>query len=118
MIFSKLALAALLVLAVFLSVKAGQVAFRAWEARQLRLEKEAQLAGLLAKERELEERISDLKNPDQAEREAKERFGVGREGERVIIITESRPAEEPPAPASAGGRFFEFFNEAFAKFFR
>ena len=58
------------------------------EAMAKRAKAEQELAGLLAREKELEENIARLSSEVGIEAEIRERFMVAKEGENVIIITD------------------------------
>src|SRR3989344_3418960 len=88
-IFSKPSLIVMAILVAFAVISSLQSAFRAYIAYSER------------------EKV-------QAEKEAKERFNVKKEGEEVLIIYDSVPGASTTADGGKLNAFFEFFN----KFFR
>lgn len=63
------------------------------EALSKNAKAEAELAALLAREKELKEDIARLNTADGVETEIRERFMVAKEGEKVMIITDPEKAK-------------------------
>jgi len=114
-IFSKPVLGLLFVLALFILFEAGRMSWRAWEAREARLKKEAEFQALVAKKQELEKKIENLSDPERVEYQAKEELGIPGEGEEVIIIVEPKNPTSTQAAAVSQNKFWEFLNRLFKR---
>lgn len=90
------------------------MSWRAWEAREARLEKEAEFQALVAQKQELENKIKNLNDPERAEYLAKEELGIPGEGEGVFIIVEPKNPTSTPAAVSQN-KFLEFFKKLFKR---
>ena len=101
----------LFILALFILFEAGRMSWRAWEAREARLKKEAEFQALVAKKQELEKKIENLNDPERAEYQAKEELGIPGEGEEVIVIVESKNPTSTRTVAASSNKFLEFFRK-------
>ncbi|MDP3762732.1 MAG: septum formation initiator family protein [bacterium] len=114
-VFSKPVLGSLFILALFILFEAGRMSWRAWEAREARLKKEAEFQALVAKKQELEKKIENLNDPERAEYQAKEELGIPGEGEEVIIIVEPKNPTSTQTAAASSNKFLEFFRKLFKR---
>jgi cell division protein FtsB len=78
----------LLALGVFLTVKVGLNVAKLYKAGERVVKEEKKLAEAQTENRELKERLAEVQTPEFMEREAREKLGMGREGEVVVIIPE------------------------------
>ena len=113
-IFSKPSLIVMAILVAFAVISSLQSAFRAYIAYSEREKVQAEYEKLEKQKQKLEARINNLDNPISAEKEAKERFNVKKEGEEVLIIYDSVPGASTTEDGGKSNAFFEFFK----KFFR
>lgn len=98
--------------AIILLVASLRVSLRAYQASKAREEAEIEYQRLLAQKDRIDEKISDLKDPDAIEKEAKSRFNVTLPGEQVLIIvdrSQARDIETKPA----GTKIWNFFKNIF-----
>ncbi len=67
----------------------------------------------LQKEKEkLTENISKLKTDEGVEENIREKFGLAKEGEEMIVVVENKDTSTVPLDANSGG-FFSFFSDWF-----
>lgn len=103
----------LLLVVLLLLASAGRMGFRAFEARQARLQVEKEYQELLAQQERLGEKIKELEDPESLKKEAKERFNITEEGERVLVIVEPGVATEDQTARPPYQRFWEFLKNIF-----
>lgn len=74
---------------------------------------ESRVEELKRQKEDLSSKITRLKTEEGVEENIREKFGLAKEGEKVVVIVKDESEPEPPAEEEKGG-FFWFF----AKWFR
>src|SRR3989338_9851299 len=103
----------LMVLVLFLLVASFRMTLRAWQAYQARLELEKEYQELLAQKERLEGKIKTLENPEEREKEAKERFTITAPDEKVLVIVEPKTEEKDSITSPPYRRSEEFIKNIF-----
>ena len=86
------------------------------ETKENKRHAQKELAELKKRESEVKDRIEHLKTREGVEREIREKFGLAKEGEGVIVVVKSPKSEQESfAPRSSlwgsvFGNFFDIFN--------
>lgn len=103
----------LMVLVLFLLVASFRMALRAYQAYQERVELEKEYQELLAQKERLEGKIKVLEDPQEREKEAKERFTITAPDEKVLVIVEPKAEEKDLTASPPYRRAWEFIKNIF-----
>lgn len=111
-LYSRAALAALLLLIALLSRATWGVYEKERESRKYLERAETELAALAARENLLQDDITRLKTREGIETEIREQFQVAKPGERMVVLVEERRTakEEDIAEQSLLSKFFDLFR--------
>ncbi len=63
-----------------------------WQKKSIILDKKAELAREKAKNEELKQKLSEVQSPQFIEKEAREKLGMARVGETVVLLDKSQAA--------------------------
>lgn len=111
-LYSRPALAALLLLIALMGKATWGVYEKERESRKQLQLVEAELRALAAREDLLQDDITRLKTPEGIETEIREQFQVAKPGERMVVLVEDRRAkqEAEPVAQSLVSKFFDLFR--------
>lgn len=107
-LYSKTTVFILLVLALLLAKGVVNIYIKERESRKNKEEAELELINMQNRAEELKQASERLKTPVGIEQEIRSKFGVAKEGEKVILIVE----EEESAPVEKEEGFFGRFFQA------
>lgn len=108
LVWKRLAWVALLVLVVILGRAAWDMYMRWKEATKYQERATAELSGILERETELRKDIASLKDGHGVETALRDRFGLAKEGEGVIVIVDEEVVENAAESSSWWARWFNW----------
>lgn len=113
-IFSPITILVLAILLLLLTRSVFGVYSKEKRARENLKRVEAEFADLLEREDFLEEGIQNLATPEGIEAEIRERYGVSKPGEKVVVIIEGTPDSDDALRKKTGG-FWGFIKGIFGR---
>ena len=111
-LYSRAALATLLLFTVLISKAAWDMYAKERESQRQLEAVESELAALVARENLLQDDLARLKTPEGIEAEIRAQFQVAKPGEQMVVLVEGRSAapEEKIHVQSLMSRLFDFFR--------
>lgn len=111
-LYSRAALATLLLFTVLISKAAWDMYAKERESQRQLEAVESELAALVARENLLQDDLARLKTPEGIEAEIRAQFQVAKPGEQMVVLVEGRSAapEEKIPVQSLMSRLFDFFR--------
>ncbi len=106
-LYSKTTVFILLVLALLLAKGVVNIYIKERESRKNKEEAELELANMQNRAEELKQASERLKTPVGIEQEIRSKFGVAKEGEKVILIVEEEESAPIEKKEGVFGRFFK-----------
>ena len=99
---SRYAIGFLVLIALLMSQAVLGVHKKYEKSKDMALRAKSDLAALAVQENELRDALKDLETPEGREREVRDRFGLVKENERLIILVDNTTAAEEVVPAHRG----------------
>lgn len=87
----------LVIIGLLMAVKLGSNVVKLWKAGERVSETQLQVEEARRENARLKQQLSDVQTPEFIEREAREKLGLGREGETVVIVPETGGSEAGPS---------------------
>ena len=109
----RLLLAALAILAVAMLWGVWNIWQKEREAAQLQVQAQTQLAQLQARQQVLEAQYQSLDSERGMEAAVRQQYGMGDQGEGMVVIVE--PPNQPP-PAATSSSMMDWFKDALSRF--
>lgn len=104
-----------MILAVIVAVRLGANVWRLWRAGERVEEAREELTQAQRENEELKKRLAEVQTPEFVEKEAKERLGLAREGEVIVIIPEGETATAGEAKPEMEPNWKQWWNLYFGK---
>ncbi|HVT75273.1 MAG TPA: septum formation initiator family protein [Candidatus Paceibacterota bacterium] len=103
LLHSRYAIAGLAIICLFLCRGVWNVYAKYEKSRDISVRMDSELASLQAREDSLKGQIDSLDTPEGREREIRDRFGVVKEGEKVVVlVNQASDTEQAAAVAQTG----------------
>lgn len=109
-LYSKITLSLLLFAAAFLAVSVWGVYEKERGTAEVRKKRAEELSNLRAREAELSSEIERLSTPEGIEMEIREKYELGKEGERVVVVIDPAGEDANVAGAEERGWFRAFLS--------